>query len=84
MRIWIPDPYLNLTPSRGDVHFQYAATIQTEILPIVLPFRTPLASSGDEHRDQHVGDRENVDQHDPEHSLHDAAHLTAIGLTVDH
>src|SRR5277367_1704194 len=37
-----------------------------------------------EHRDQRVGDRENVDQHSPEHELHDAAHLTAIGLTVDH
>jgi hypothetical protein len=44
----------------------------------------PTASSGgDEHRDQRVGDCENVDQHDPEYGLYDAAHLTAIGVTVD-
>jgi hypothetical protein len=45
---------------------------------------TPLPTSGgDEHRDQRVGDCENVDQHDPEYGLYDAAHLTAIGVTVD-
>ena len=49
-----------------------------------LRFRPALRFVSDEHRDQRVGDRENVDQHNPEHGLHDAAHLTAIGLTVHH
>src|SRR5208283_4215804 len=41
------------------------------------------SSSGYEHRDERVGDRQDVDEHDPEHELHDASRLTAIGLAID-
>src|SRR5271166_5294281 len=41
-------------------------------------------SSGDKHRDQRIGDGENVDQHDPKHELHHATHLTSVGMAIDH
>src|SRR5271166_4615720 len=39
--------------------------------------------SRDKHRDQRIGDRENVDEHDPEHELHHATHLTSVGVAID-
>src|SRR5271166_3198245 len=46
--------------------------------------RLQRKSSGDKHRDQRIGDRENVDEHDPEHELHHATHLTSVGVAIDH